>query len=87
MKFPTSEQVAMCVGAEIQSIRLRDTGLSQEDLGSECEINRTTPSLHERGKRCPTLWTVIKYGLVLGIEPEVLVAATMARLKQKKWVE
>ena len=87
MKLPTSEQVAMCVGAEIQATRLRGSGLSQEDLGGECEMDRTTPSLHERGKRCPTLWTLIKYCLVLGVEPEAMVAATMQRLRQKKWVD
>jgi transcriptional regulator with XRE-family HTH domain len=46
-------------GQALQKLRL-EAGLSQEQLGFECEFDRTYISLLERGIRSPTLRTMFK---------------------------
>lgn len=87
MKLPTSQQVAICVGAEIREARLNSTGMSQEDLAEEADLDPSTPSLHERGARCPTLWSLINYCLVMRVDPAGMIEGTMKRLKANKWVD
>jgi transcriptional regulator with XRE-family HTH domain len=55
-------------------------GISQEALGLEAELDRTYPSLLERGLRTPTLTVIIDIARVLKIEPGHLVTETLERL-------
>ncbi len=48
------------------------TGLSQEGLGFESEMDRTYVSGIERGVRNPTLKTIARLARALGIRPSVL---------------
>jgi XRE family transcriptional regulator, regulator of sulfur utilization len=57
-------------------------GLSQEELAEEAELDRTTPSLYERGLRTPTLSVVIEIARALGLEPAQLVSETLERLRE-----
>ena len=49
------------------------TGLSQEQLGLECNLDRTFISLLERGLRQPTLTTLFILSNKLNISPSYLV--------------
>ena len=49
---------------------LRDAkGLSQSQLGIDCELDRTFISLLERGERQPSLTTIFKLAKALGTTP------------------
>lgn len=56
-------------------IRLRreSLGLSQEDLALECGLHRTYISQLERGRKSPTLRTLVLIAKALGCEPAELV--------------
>ena len=54
--------------------------LSQEALGLDAELDRTYPSLLERGLRSPTLSVIIEIARVLDVEPAQLVTETVERL-------
>jgi transcriptional regulator with XRE-family HTH domain len=54
--------------------------LSQEELASRCNLERTSPSLLERGIRTPTLAIIVQLAEALQISPVHLVALTMERL-------
>jgi transcriptional regulator with XRE-family HTH domain len=58
-------------------------GLSQEKLAEVAEIDRTYPSLLERGLRQPTLAVLIAVAFALKIEPALLVTMTVARLRRE----
>ena len=55
-------------------------GLSQEALALEAGVERTYPSLLERGLRTPTITVVIQFARVLGISPQTLIARTLDKL-------
>jgi transcriptional regulator with XRE-family HTH domain len=62
--------------------RLRDgAGLSQEDLAEKADLDRTYPSLLERGLRSPTLGMFLRISLALGIEPGMLMRMTTRRME------
>jgi len=50
--------------------------MSQEDLAGDAELDRTYPSLLERGLRTPTLTVIFAIAKVLGIAAATLVAET-----------
>jgi transcriptional regulator with XRE-family HTH domain len=56
--------------------------LSQEELAGEAELDRTYPSLLERGLRAPTLTVVIAVAKVLTIPADHLVDETEDELKK-----
>ena len=60
-----------------------DAALSQEKLAEAADIDRTYPSLLERGLRQPTLAVLIAVAYALEIEPALLVTMTVARLRGK----
>ena len=51
-------------------------GLSQERLALECNLDRTYISLLERGKRQPSLGSIIALSSQLGISASTMVKAT-----------
>lgn len=58
-------------------------GLSQEKLGSEANLDRSFISLLERGKRSPTLDTMVSLSRVLNVSLTQLISAVEAVLDRK----
>lgn len=72
--------VAAAVRAEFGRVlgeSRRERGLSQEQLAELADLDRTTPSLLERGLRQPTLGVVILLGRALEVDPRELVGRVM----------
>lgn len=65
--------VAIAFGRVLRELR-RARGLSQEQLASLGDFDRTYPSLLERGLRTPTLSVIFRLADVLGIAAATLVA-------------
>jgi transcriptional regulator with XRE-family HTH domain len=59
-------------------------GLTQERLARRARLDRTYPSLLERGLRSPTLSTLMSLAPVLGIAVEALVKRTEVRLHRRR---
>ena len=83
MNAPTRRQVAVAFGGILRAARC-SAGLTQERLAEEADIDRTYPSLLERGLREPGLGVVLTLGKALGIDPVILVRMTMARLQEER---
>lgn len=64
-----AEEFGVCLRAE-----RRRQGLTQEALAKMAGLNRTTPSLLERGLREPRLATIVALADALGVDPSILVA-------------
>jgi len=73
-------RIARAFGAALRAAR-QAQGVSQDELAERCDIDRTFPSLLERGKRGPTFEMLLRLADKLEIPPERLVADTVARLK------
>lgn len=73
-------EAARAFGQALKAARLAK-GLSQEQLAEGAELDRTTPSLYERGLRTPTLTVLIEIGRALDVDPTQLVSATIRRLR------
>jgi transcriptional regulator with XRE-family HTH domain len=85
MRLPPARRhrVAVAFGAALKAARgLR--GFSQEDLSDGADLDRTTPSLYERGIRSPTLTVLFEIARALDVEPTQLVADTLARLRRSE---
>jgi len=67
------QTVAIAFGRVLRELR-RARGLSQEQLASLADFDRTYPSLLERGLRTPTLSVIFRLAEVLGIAASALVA-------------
>jgi transcriptional regulator with XRE-family HTH domain len=61
------ENIRQQFGLNLRGLRNR-AGLSQEQLGERCELDRTEISLLERGLRFPRLDTVVKLARALELE-------------------
>jgi transcriptional regulator with XRE-family HTH domain len=55
----------------------KERGLSQEHLAELADLDRSTPSLLERGLRQPTLSVVFLLGRALELDPRELVGRVM----------
>ena len=66
-------------GKVIRGLR-RERGLSQEELGFESNLHRTYISLLERGKRIPTLTTLIRLATALNMPPSEIVRRVETRV-------
>jgi transcriptional regulator with XRE-family HTH domain len=55
------------LGRNLRAQRER-VGLSQEELGDKCELDRTEISLLERGQRYPRLDTLVKLSRALELD-------------------
>ncbi len=75
-------RVAHVFGVILRTAR-RGAGISQEELAELADVDRTYPSLLERGLRTPTLGKVIDIADALGIEPAALVTMTVSRLRRE----
>lgn len=51
----------------------KEKGFSQESLALTCEMDRTFISLLERGKRRPTINTVVEIASVLQVDADIIV--------------
>ena len=74
-----NRNVARALGRVLREARLA-AGLTQEALAAEADIDRTYPSLLERGLREPTLEVFLRLADALHLTPAELLAATLARL-------
>jgi len=68
--------VATAFGRVLKEMRRRKR-LSQEELALGAGLDRTYPSLLERGQRQPTLAVLLAVARVLEISPAVLVNRTV----------
>jgi transcriptional regulator with XRE-family HTH domain len=75
-----SRRVARAFGQALRAERARK-GISQDRLGELCDLDRTYPSLLERGLRGPTVAMLLRLSGGLGVEPEQLLADMLARLR------
>jgi transcriptional regulator with XRE-family HTH domain len=71
--------VARAFGKELRAARIA-RGLSQEALAAEAGVDRTYPSLLERGLREPTLEVFFRLCAAVRRTPIDLLALTLARL-------
>lgn len=71
--------VARAFGKVLREARIQ-RGMSQEDLAAEAEIDRTYPSLLERGRRVPTLSVFLRLCRPLRCKPVDLVQVTLEGL-------
>ena len=77
--FIMKQAIAVAFGHVLRAAR-EAAGLSQQTLALRAEIDRTYPSLLERGLRSPSLGTLMNLAPVLGVAPEALVRRTEAQL-------
>jgi transcriptional regulator with XRE-family HTH domain len=77
--LPDRSNIARIFGEVLQELRTK-RGLSQEDFGFECELHRTYISLLERGKRIPSLTTIIQLAMALRVPPSEIVRSVECRL-------
>jgi len=73
-------RVALAFGAVLKSAR-DEAHLSQERLAELADIDRTYPSLLERGLRQPTIGRLIAIADALGVGAGDLVTLTVMRLR------
>jgi XRE family transcriptional regulator, regulator of sulfur utilization len=74
------QAVALAFGAALKSARSA-AGLSQEELADRAGLDRTTPSLYERGLRQPTIATLISLSAALGCDCALLLQQTVAEFR------
>lgn len=77
--LPNRANIARIFGEVLQELRTT-RGLSQEEFGFECELHRTYISLLERGKRIPSLTTIIQLAGALSVPPSEIVRRVESRL-------
>jgi transcriptional regulator with XRE-family HTH domain len=83
----TRQEVAAAVRAafgEVLREARQERALSQEALAELADLDRTTPSLLERGLRQPTLTLVILLGRALQVDPRELVGRVIEAPKLAK---
>lgn len=79
---PDRSNIAIIFGEVLQELR-RKRGLSQEEFGFECELHRTYISLLERGKRIPSLITIIQLATGLSVPPSEIVRHVESRISKE----
>jgi transcriptional regulator with XRE-family HTH domain len=79
---PDRVKIARIFGEVLQELR-QNRGLSQEEFGFECELHRTYISLLERGKRIPSLTTIIQLASALNVPPSEIVRLVESRIEWK----
>jgi transcriptional regulator with XRE-family HTH domain len=72
--------VARAFGLALREARVQ-RGISQDTLSEICDVDRTYPSLVERGLRCPTLTMLLRLAEALAVEPAHLITETVKRLQ------
>lgn len=74
------------IGDEVASLRAQ-VGMSQWDVACSAEVDLTYPSLLERGLRCPTLITFIRYVRALKADPTKTFTRILKDLDARKLVQ
>lgn len=77
-----NKQLHIHCGKVLRELR-NQTGLSQEQLGLECNLDRTFISLLERGLRQPTLTTLFILSDKLNISPSALIQKIEEKLAEE----
>lgn len=72
--------VAQAFGQALRAIR-NELGISQDKLSDLCDLDRTYPSLLERGLRGPTIAMLLRLADALDVEAARLLADTQAHLR------
>jgi transcriptional regulator with XRE-family HTH domain len=80
MDYIARNHLAVAFGHTLRHAR-KQLHYSQWHVADLAGLDRTTPSLYERGLRCPCLDVVCALAQALGISAPELVSATLARLK------
>jgi transcriptional regulator with XRE-family HTH domain len=75
--------VSVAFGRALKAARNK-IGLSQEAFAERADLDRTTPSLWERGLRSPTLARLVDIARVLRVEPTQLLADTLEHLRREE---
>jgi ribosome-binding protein aMBF1 (putative translation factor) len=70
---------ARAFGQTLRAARL-ERGISQEQLAEASELDRTYPSLLERGLRTPTFFVIVRLAEGLNTDPVALFRDAVARL-------
>ncbi|HVW68623.1 MAG TPA: helix-turn-helix transcriptional regulator [Steroidobacteraceae bacterium] len=78
-----TRKVAVAFGRVLREARLQK-GISQDNLASLCDFDRTYPSLLERGLRSPTLAMIFRISEALDMSPSQLVARTYDELSRSR---
>ncbi|HKT73597.1 MAG TPA: helix-turn-helix transcriptional regulator [Steroidobacteraceae bacterium] len=73
------QTVAIAFGRVLREAR-RERGITQEELASRGDFDRTYPSLLERGLRTPTLTVLFQLAQVLELSPSALIDKVVAEL-------
>lgn len=79
----SSAAIEQAFGRVIQELR-RERGLSQEQLGFESDLHRTYISLLERGKKSPTLATLLQLASALETRASEIVRKVEERIEQSE---
>ncbi len=74
--------IAETVARALEAPRI-NARLSQEELADRAGLDRTTPSLYERGPRQPTIATLISLREALGCDCALLLQRTVAEFRGK----
>jgi transcriptional regulator with XRE-family HTH domain len=80
MSAPSRHRAALAFGAVLREVR-QARGLTQEAVADLSGLDRTYPSLLERGMRTPTLVAILQIADALRVPPETLIADTCDRLR------
>jgi len=74
-------EAARAFGQALRAARL-SRGISQERLAEAGDLDRTFPSLLERGRRTPTFFVIVRLADGLNMDPVALFADAVARLRR-----
>lgn len=77
-----SRLIALAFGGVLREVRT-SRKISQEVLAERAGVDRTYPSMLERGVRAPGLSIAIAVAIALGVEPDGLVRTTVERLRRQ----
>ena len=80
---PEQRQFAIAFGKVLKLLR-DGAHLSQEELAHRAELDRTTASLLERGKRSPMAYNLVRIARVLEIDPPLLLRMTLRRMEVQR---
>jgi len=74
--------IARAFGLALRAARV-ERGISQDKLSEICDLDRTYPSLLERGLRGPTMSMLFRLANALSMEPALLFNETAERLREQ----
>jgi len=84
MRERREKRLGLAIGSALRHLREK-SGLSQEQLGFEFGLHRTYVSLVERGRRIPSVPTLLLLGEYLGASPVELMKLVERELISAGW--